>query len=192
MTLDEFEAELKAIIGSPATSHRPFVCEGSPLECDIFLVGIEPATSLNSSFWDFWEGGYGFKKREWYKSYCRERIESGEYGPSPTRKNIEHFVDGASPVRVLETNISSMAVKRFNKKNKIYDEAFSFLIKSIKPKVFHVHGEPAWNEMDGFVRNFDMPGKILKEYHLSFQTGKEKASGFGRRAAALALTMRRT
>ena len=45
MTLDDFERALVALIGRP-TDLRPFVCEGSPLTCDVFLVGFNLATTM--------------------------------------------------------------------------------------------------------------------------------------------------
>ena len=35
------------------TDLRPFVCEGSPIECESFLVGINPASEMSVDFWDF-------------------------------------------------------------------------------------------------------------------------------------------
>ncbi len=49
MTLYEFELQLSDLIGRP-TDLRPFVCEGSPLSCDIFLVGFNPATTMETDF----------------------------------------------------------------------------------------------------------------------------------------------
>ena len=45
MTLDDFERALVALIGRP-TGLRSFVCDGSPLKCDVFLVGFHLATTM--------------------------------------------------------------------------------------------------------------------------------------------------
>ncbi len=43
MDLTEFGSELEALIERP-TALRPFVCDGSPLSCTVFIVGYNPAT----------------------------------------------------------------------------------------------------------------------------------------------------
>jgi hypothetical protein len=184
--LDEFARELEKVIGRP-TDLRPFVCEGSPLDCDVFLVGIEPATAMQADFWDFW-GSDGFDKQKWVKQYRVERAKKGKPRPSPTRDNIEHFVRGAAGSRVLETNISAQASERYDRKNIPHTAAFQFLLNVIKPRVLHVHGEPAWKA----IGRFNPSGKILKEYHLSYQTGEDKAFAFGKRAAEISRTMLRS
>jgi hypothetical protein len=50
VTLDDFERALVALIGRP-TDLRPFVCEGSPLTCDVFLVGFNLATTMCRDLW---------------------------------------------------------------------------------------------------------------------------------------------
>lgn len=50
MTLSEFEQELRSLIGQP-TDLRPFVCEGPPLACPVFIVGYNPATEMTADWW---------------------------------------------------------------------------------------------------------------------------------------------
>ena len=64
MSLDEFERQLADLLGRPSRA-RPFVCEGSPLDCEIFIVGFNPATEMGD-FWQFWRTGYGFDKNAWF------------------------------------------------------------------------------------------------------------------------------
>jgi hypothetical protein len=86
---------------------RPFVCEGSPLDCQIFIVGFNPATT-NVSFWDFWRLPYGFDKKAWLPMYESEREEQGKKRQSSTRKRIERIVEAAWPLKCLETNIHAV------------------------------------------------------------------------------------
>ena len=58
MKLKQFESELRSLTGPSAL--RPFVCDGSPLTCRVFIVGINPATSMTTDFWQFWRAGTGF------------------------------------------------------------------------------------------------------------------------------------
>lgn len=109
--INAFEEDLKAVIGYPTTL-RPFVCSGSPLDCTVFLVGLNPATSLKAGFWDFWVPGFGFNRDAWFKTYVSERIAAGPkpgktrvQKVSPTRRLINQVIDGAGGVSILETNI---------------------------------------------------------------------------------------
>lgn len=55
MDIGKFEADLRDLMGSPFHD-RPFVCDGSPLDCQVFIVGINAASSMTEDFWDsgFW------------------------------------------------------------------------------------------------------------------------------------------
>src|SRR5215218_7019589 len=115
MDLIEFAARLKELTRAP-TRLRPFVCDGSPLDCRIFIVGFNPATSLTGDWWDFWDSSYGFRRAEWLKRYIPERatqpLKPGRTRRAPisnTRKVIDWIVDAARPVKCLETNIYSAA-----------------------------------------------------------------------------------
>jgi hypothetical protein len=50
--LKSFEEGLKKHISRSIM--RPFVCDGSPLECEAFLVGFNPRTLMSKEFWKFW------------------------------------------------------------------------------------------------------------------------------------------
>ena len=72
MNLSDFENNLREIL-KKYSKPRPLICEGNPLECEIFIVGINSATEMNTSFWNFWSKSSGFKKTEWLESYILER-----------------------------------------------------------------------------------------------------------------------
>jgi hypothetical protein len=74
LDIQTFETRLLAIIGKPAAA-RPFVCDGSPLECEAIIVGANPATEMTADFWDFWCPGEGFQRARWFAQYKRERQE---------------------------------------------------------------------------------------------------------------------
>ena len=46
---------------------RPFICNGNPLECEIFIVGFNAATEMQAKFDEFWSNVDGFNKSEWLK-----------------------------------------------------------------------------------------------------------------------------
>src|SRR5687767_7993598 len=79
-------------------SVRPFLCEGSPLECRILLVGINPSQS--APFWLTWDALRGCDKQEWLKEYRRVNKRD-----SPTRRRIEILFKALSPGCCLETNV---------------------------------------------------------------------------------------
>ena len=60
MTLSKFRSELDKLLPSPIS--RPFLCDGSPLKCRIFIVGTNSAREVEKPFWSYWSDSYGFKK----------------------------------------------------------------------------------------------------------------------------------
>ncbi|MEQ1940797.1 hypothetical protein ABMA32_00095 [Mesorhizobium sp. VNQ89] len=188
MTLNGFEQELAALIGRP-TDLRPFVCEGSPLSCDVFLVGFNPATTMEADFWEFWRPDYGYDKVAWFQRYIEERAakplkpgKTRRLPISPTRRNMECFVEGAVGARVLETNIYAAASDDMRSLDVASREIapFRFLLDAIRPKVIVVHGKPAVEA----IQRFDTPAKVIaSDHHFSRKTSKEAARTYGATAA---------
>lgn len=128
---------------------RPFVCDGNPLECNIFIVGINPATKMEINFEDFWNED-GFDKQKWIEVYKYERANAPlKVGKkkrllvSPTRKNIDHIIKHITSGKVLETNLYIKQTKEaheLKKKDKKTD-IFELLINEIKPKIVVLHGK---------------------------------------------------
>ena len=56
---------------------RPFVCEGNPYDCKIFLVGLNPVTAIDN-YWGYWDDSYGFRKELWLKAYMQQKAEQGK------------------------------------------------------------------------------------------------------------------
>ena len=125
----ELKSGLSAVVGDPCVGLRPFVCDGSPLDCRVFLVGINPATGMSGNFWDFWDDDSGFNREQWRERYVAERGN----GDSKSRKVIERIVEAARPVSCLETNLFSAQAGR---KDQLRDgekstAAFEFLLDKI-------------------------------------------------------------
>lgn len=169
--LAKFERELRDLIGS-ASGARPFVCDGSPLDAEIFLVGFNPATQMNADFWSFWRPDWGFDKTAWRETYEKERaarpLKPGKkFRPkiSPTRANIEAFVDGAAPTAVLETNIFAIASEtkpELAMENRD-SRTFRYLVKRINPRVIVTHGVDAQKAVDCL----ETTARIVRVPHLS-------------------------
>ena len=182
-TLEEVQARLEAAIGRPATS-RPFVCEGSPLDCRVFIVGFNPATEMSADFWEFWTPGYGFNKAAWFDAYKAERrnkpLRPGKTrrnAISPTRRVIEWICEAAAPVKCLETNIFSTASTDMNSLREEDRDAtlFRLLVEAVKPSVIVAHGKDACLEAE----RFSGRAKILAVRHFSLGWSERKARELG-------------
>jgi len=180
LDIGEFETQLRELMGAPFPD-RPFVCEGSPLDCQVFIVGINAASSMKDDFWDFWRPGYGFDRAAWLDAYLATRTK-----PSRTRKAMQIIMDQAmaehSEVRFLETNIYSIPTARENmlKSHQKSTKVFDFLLASIKPQVLLVHGaEPAQ-----YVRNLGLGEStiVIESPHFIY-VGHDKAREHGREIA---------
>jgi len=159
MTIDQFEAGLAEVIGKPSAL-RPFVCEGSPLDCQVFVVGYNPATALDGDWWRFWTPGYGYRKRNWKDEYLRQR--DGKI--SKTRKRIEAIVSEMGTIRVLEANIDARPSKRKSEYPKPITDAFDYLLSACAPKVIIAHGTDAVAHLQGWSEN----GKLIRCKHFIY------------------------
>jgi hypothetical protein len=139
MNLDQFAAQLCELIGKPSNL-RPFVCEGSPLACDVFIVGYNSATKMEGDWWEYWQPDHGFKKHKWKECYLKQR---GNKRISPTRNRIEAIVEGVRPSRVLETNIDARPSKRMSEYPQPDTKIFDYLLDVCTPKVVIAHGKRA-------------------------------------------------
>lgn len=189
-TLDDFEARLEAAIGRPATS-RPFVCEGSPLDCRVFIVGFNPATEMSADFWDYWTPGYGFNKSAWFVAYKAERrskpLREGKTrrnAVSPTRRVIDWICDAAAATKCLETNIYSMATPDMASLSEDNRDAalLGWLVQTIRPSVIVAHGKDACREAESFSGR----AKILGVRHFSRGWSEKKARELGAELSRLA------
>ena len=181
--LREFRSELGKLLPSP--SSWPFICEGSPLECRIFIVGTNWVKEVEKSFWNFWSNSGGLNRNKLIREL--ERLPGGL---TTTRKNIEIVARAAGPTITLDTNIwlkRTLTVADLPKEDKNTD-VIDYLLKTIRPKVVLAHGVPAKRffrrHCRDFVEDSVTPRKItwdawqwhfrlLCSHHLSFQ-GKGK------------------
>lgn len=169
--LNTFQKDLAALIGEP-TDLRPFVCNGSPLECQAFIVGFNPATTMDAGFWEFWQPGLGFNKDAWFAAYIKDRqtrpLKPGKTRRNPvsnTRRVLGWISESAAPVRCLETNIYSAPSEQATdlESEKRIVAPFNFLLKTIKPKVIVAHGTDA----AAHIQSLALPAKVICVPHLS-------------------------
>ncbi|MER8435418.1 hypothetical protein NKH36_18915 [Mesorhizobium sp. M1312] len=181
--LAEFERDLQVLIDRPSM-HRPFVCEGSPLACDVLIVGYNPATTMKQDFWTYWKPDYGFDKSAWFAAYREERaarpLKPGKkFRPaiSPTRRVLEWIGEGAAPCRILETNIFSVPseAKADLALEKRESAPFKFLVNRVKPVVIIAHGKDAHEA----VAQLETSATVFNVSHLSRGWSQEKAKRLG-------------
>ena len=129
---------------------RPFVCDGNPFDCQIFIVGINPATQMNAGFLEFWSDSVGFDKTSWFQHYVTERknkpLKEGRTRRqtlSNTRTRIEWLCTALKPDKILETNLyakpTATAAELLQGDRRI--DLFNFLVNTIRPKILFLHGK---------------------------------------------------
>lgn len=152
-----FEENLAKIIGRPS-SQRPFVCDGDPSTCSVWIVGYNAATS-GGDWWRFWSSDNGFDLVSWRKEYDAERAARGK-GPSATRRRIDRFSEKLA--RVLETNIYATPSTNMANMPGSTTDAFDLLLRTFKPSVIIAHGVPAAKHLQDWTG-----GRLLTCRHLS-------------------------
>lgn len=171
VNITNFERELADLIGRP-TDLRPFVCDGSPLECEAFIVGFNPATTMSADFWQFWRSGHGFDKSAWFSAYKKDRqdrpLKPGKKrrnAISNTRRVIEWLLEEANPVRCLETNIYSAPTEQAVDLASVQrvTAPVDFLLANIKPRVIVAHGDDAVRH----IHSKRLSGRIINVSHFS-------------------------
>lgn len=181
--LSDFRRSMVSLIGKP-TDLRPFVCEGSPLACEAFLVGINPASEMSNDFWDFWSDSYGFNKRVWFERYKAERrnrpLKPGRRRRneiSNTRRVIEWILDEAKPIRCLETNIYARATApgvHLDERSRS-TEPFSYLLRQVAPRLVIAHGKPATQ----YLQKLSVQCDLWCEDHFSRGWSRQEARRLG-------------
>ncbi len=116
---------------------RPFICAGSPMGCDVALVGINPAT--DTPFWPYWHKETGFDRSGWLADYARRHAGKR----TPTRNRIEQLVIELTPLRLIELNLYSMpsaSEVELPLEHRCTD-LFDYMLVSTRPRVLLVHGK---------------------------------------------------
>jgi len=139
----EFSAKLKRVLQQLPYSRNPnlpyFVCTGYPLECEAFVVGINPATTTThfSELFDSQEEGR-FDIAAFRMHYAGIRNRG-------VRPKLERIEQSAAPVQVLQTNLWGVeaASPRDVPAELTQTGIFEFLLQQIRPKALLVHGREA-------------------------------------------------
>ncbi|MCP1507764.1 hypothetical protein J2Y83_003737 [Pseudomonas marginalis] len=191
-TLSEFQQKLETIIGRPS-DQRPFVCDGSPLDCRVFIVGLNPASASERDFWEFWDCERGFDKRAWFESYLVDRtlrpLKPGKTRRNPisnTRRVLDWVISSAVDIRILETNIYASATEDAKDLTSSMrcSRAFDFLIETLKPRLVVAHG----NDAGDFMRARHAGVQTIAVKHFSRGWSQQAARDLGLSIAREACT----
>jgi hypothetical protein len=141
----EFETRLRNLDGSECG--WPFLCEGSPFNCKIFLVGINPVADV--AIWPHWSIHTGLKRDSWLDDY-----RAKHYKFTRTRVQLERLVKAIGSAGALETNIYHHRSPRFKElaKHLRITTVFDFLIDELRPRVIFVHGRPAIKHLQSLIQ----------------------------------------
>lgn len=142
ITIHDIDAAIRQRTGGHPES-RPFLCDGSPIGSEVFLVGINPGT--DTPFWPYWRLPNGCHKNEWIEDYRRRHSRF-----KPTRARIERLFDAIYPIKCLETNVFSQYSPDENSLGTVERDTsvFDYLLAVIGPMVMFIHGASAINHME--------------------------------------------
>jgi hypothetical protein len=153
----DFETRLAKIIGRP-TTQRPFICNGNPSACKIWIVGYNAAT-IGGDWWRYWSTDAGFDIDTWRQDYDSDRKRRSK-GPSATRRRIDRITEQLSGV--LETNIYATPSTKMANMPPSNTNAFDFLLETFSPEIIIAHGIPAAKHLTNW-----SAGKLITCPHLS-------------------------
>ncbi|MDD2903918.1 MAG: hypothetical protein PHU44_15940 [Syntrophales bacterium] len=187
LTLEDIDKQIRKL--PEYHEARPFLCEGSPIDCKIFFIGLNPSTPI--SFWPYWSLEYGCNKKEWLSQTNLHY----SYSLPPTRKRIERLFDILSAYRCLETNIYYMRSSELKSlpKEKRDPQFCYYLIENIAPKLIFVHGDEAIKRLGkeaktSFIKGQFMSVKlfgnnttIYSRHHLSYQCSYKEINELGQK-----------
>lgn len=136
-TISQFDEHIRRLTGEHPES-RPFICDGSPFDCEVAEIGINPGTP--TPFWPHWSASRGlFDKQAWLNDYLDRH---GKFGP--TRRNIDLFSQALHPLRCLELNVYDRFASRSAQlaPNLRTTHVLDYLLEALRPRLVLVHGDP--------------------------------------------------
>lgn len=142
MSLTEFREQLLAKLKQVELAEdnvRPFVCSGSPLACDIMMVGFNPSRNVDVGLFDprIWHDKTGFDREQFVELYDLAGYQQGEAKWSRNHIFQQNLIDELPTYPVLETYLHSSITP---KKAMLSDtqrstEVFDWLVQTVQPKL---------------------------------------------------------
>jgi hypothetical protein len=161
MDKDTFNARLQEIAIKDHPRFRPFHGHGSPLNADVFLIGLNPATSKLPHWWTYWDTETGFDFNHFEDGYLKHRDKK-----SRTRIRMELIIQELHPhLKWVETNVYAIATR--NKKtltaadkeselNLLDTSSLDLLLEACRPRAIFVHGKDACQYLGQKVGGLDL------------------------------------
>lgn len=186
--LHEIEQKLRELLRSEYPS-RPLLCSGSPIGCDIAIVGVNPATDI--PLWRYWNADTGCNKAAWLAEFRSDPANRKKQ----TRPRIEYILEEIAPLRCLELNIYPyISREEAELSNELKDvRAFVYLLRTIKPKLLFVFGTTPIKELSKLLKVRDFPKgaytlctfegtrfDVYADSHLSRGWNESRARALGR------------
>lgn len=140
-------------LAKPGEQLRPFVCDGSPLDCSVFIVGSNRAARLASEFWTYWDDGRGLDKARFLSEYGDYRRSRGKDEIAHWRHALEVLVKSCAPLRCLETNVFGVEA---NTRDEVLAaptqgvNILPYLVETIKPRWIIAHGVVAGKAVSAY------------------------------------------
>lgn len=142
MSLVEFRNQLTkklASVGLAEEKVRPFVCTGSPLSCDIMMVGYNPSRDMELATFDarIWDDNTGFDREHFVELYDFAGHQQGENRWSRNHIFQQNLIDELPDYAVLETYLYSMITPKKSLVPTLHrnTEIFDWLVKVVQPKL---------------------------------------------------------
>ena len=134
-TLASIDARIRKLTREDPLS-RPFLCDGSPLTCQVAEVGINPGST--APFWPHWSVTTGCDKEAWLRAHRRLHGRR-----TRTRESLEVFLDALKPLRCLELNLYDhySPEERALPEDKKSTRVFDYMLSVAKPQLLLVHGD---------------------------------------------------
>ncbi|MGH8758780.1 MAG: hypothetical protein ACREVW_04605 [Burkholderiales bacterium] len=141
----------------PNMPARPFICSESPFDCQIAIVGINPATT--TPFWKYWSEEQGFNRAGWIADYKANPANRR----NQTRPRIERLVQGLDPLRVIELNAYPYATPNEQAlTTEMRDiRVFELMLRVAKPSLVFTFGNGPSRELGKIL---DIPNLAKGEY----------------------------
>ncbi|SFC23867.1 hypothetical protein SAMN05216344_1128 [Polaromonas sp. OV174] len=138
MTLAELSAQLRLLLDETQEAH-PLLCEGSPFDCNVAIVGINPATT--TQFWPYWTDSLGMDRTAWIDAYKTKHRKFNR-----SRAALERFIPQIK-ANVVEVNAYARQSRRFADLQRQHrtSSAMEFLLSAIRPRVIVYAGAAALN-----------------------------------------------
>ncbi len=131
--------KVKAKVPDDCTGLRPFVCRGFPCQSEAIIIGQNPATKLDTNWWDFWSDERGFEYEKLTLKYSEVRPKI-----SPTRRNLAHFRKHHG-IPCVETNVYCNEAERGEEEEKVANDRVVEVLLDNMPRLRAViiHGAKA-------------------------------------------------